>query len=261
MRSSDEPSRATRPRASRSEDRPRRRASGRARPSHHHPGQAERAAELADEPGRVEGRAARQVGALDEHDVGPAEPGQPVEDRAAADTAADHDDPRFLSLAERLLNVRPRENSCSAAASTRSTAGCPASPLDDIGDPVRQRDPRLVPEDSPPRRCPRSNGGYHRRVAASDLGSEGAVAVTAAMPPRAARRDDSPLPTFSTLPALRAGPVRDAKRYGDVLDRRSHALEAVLEDVAASPVQEPRGEDREHARCTGSTAPGAGRIR
>ncbi len=39
----------------------------------------------------MEGGAAGEVGALDEHDVAPAELRQPVEDRAAADTAADHD--------------------------------------------------------------------------------------------------------------------------------------------------------------------------
>ncbi len=58
---------------------------------HHHLRQCQRAAELADEAGRVERRAARQVGALHEHDVLPAEPGEPVQDRAAADATADHD--------------------------------------------------------------------------------------------------------------------------------------------------------------------------
>ena len=58
---------------------------------HHHPRQRQRAAQLADEPGGVERRAARQVGALDEHDVVPAEPREPVEDGAPADTAADDD--------------------------------------------------------------------------------------------------------------------------------------------------------------------------
>ena len=61
---------------------------------HHHPGQAERAAQLADEAGRVERRPARQLRALDEDDVAPAEPGEPVEDGAAADAAADDDDSR-----------------------------------------------------------------------------------------------------------------------------------------------------------------------
>src|SRR5262249_26204129 len=59
--------------------------------AHHHLRQAERPAQLADEPSGVERRAARQLGALDEHDVLRAQPGQPVEDRAAADAAADHD--------------------------------------------------------------------------------------------------------------------------------------------------------------------------
>jgi len=40
---------------------------------------------------------ARQVGALNEHDVALAELRQPVRDRAAADAAADHHDPRALS--------------------------------------------------------------------------------------------------------------------------------------------------------------------
>ena len=57
---------------------------------HHHLRQRERAAQLADEAGRVEGRARGQIGALDEDDVVPAEPRQPVENRAAADAAADH---------------------------------------------------------------------------------------------------------------------------------------------------------------------------
>ena len=58
---------------------------------HHHPGQRERAAELADEAGGVEGGATREVGALDEDDVVPAEPRQPVEDGAPADAATDDD--------------------------------------------------------------------------------------------------------------------------------------------------------------------------
>ena len=64
---------------------------------HHHLREAQRAAQLADEPRRVERRAARQVGALDEHDVVPAQPRQPVEDRAATDAAADDDGPRASS--------------------------------------------------------------------------------------------------------------------------------------------------------------------
>ena len=49
--------------------------------------------ELPDEPRRVEGRAARQVCSLAEHDVVPAQARQPVGDRAAADPPADHDCP------------------------------------------------------------------------------------------------------------------------------------------------------------------------
>ena len=57
---------------------------------HHHLRQRERAAQLADEARGVERRARGQVGALDEDHVAPAEPCEPVKDRAAADTAADH---------------------------------------------------------------------------------------------------------------------------------------------------------------------------
>ena len=60
---------------------------------HHHPRQAERTAQLPDEAGGMEGRAARQVGSLAKDDVVPAEPGEPVEDGRAADAAADHHRP------------------------------------------------------------------------------------------------------------------------------------------------------------------------
>src|SRR6266511_2003627 len=58
------------------------------------PPQRERAAQLADETSRVEGRAAGQIGSLDEDDVAPAEPRQPVEDRAAADAATNDNSTR-----------------------------------------------------------------------------------------------------------------------------------------------------------------------
>src|SRR5437660_1673420 len=58
---------------------------------HHHPGQAERAAELADQPGGVKRRPARDASALDEDEVVPAEAREPVEDRRAADTTTDDD--------------------------------------------------------------------------------------------------------------------------------------------------------------------------
>ena len=65
--------------------------------AHHHLRQRERAPELTDEAGRVKRRAARQVGPLDEDDVVPPEPGEPVEDRRAAHTPADHDRSRPLA--------------------------------------------------------------------------------------------------------------------------------------------------------------------
>ncbi len=57
---------------------------------HHHPRQAERAAQLPDEAGGVEGRAAGESRSLDEHRVRPAESRQPVEDGHAAHASADH---------------------------------------------------------------------------------------------------------------------------------------------------------------------------
>ena len=72
---------------------------------HHHLRQRERRAELADEAGRVERRAAREVGPLDEDDVVPAEPREPVEDRAAADAAADHH--RSRPVPHRISSVSP----------------------------------------------------------------------------------------------------------------------------------------------------------
>ena len=58
-------------------------------PVHHHPGQGHARPELADEAGRVERRARRQLGALDEDDVRPAKLGEVVGDARPADTAAD----------------------------------------------------------------------------------------------------------------------------------------------------------------------------
>src|SRR5439155_13894484 len=102
--------------------------------AHHHPRQAERAAQLADEAGRVERRAAREVGALDKDDVVPPESREPVEDRAAADTAADHDGSRTP------LHASARSKCSSAYAaksnSTSEIACCTtphiASPKSDI---------------------------------------------------------------------------------------------------------------------------------
>ena len=73
---------------------------------HHHPRERERAAELTHEAGRVERRPARELGALDEHDVVPAKACEPVEDGAAADSAPDHDCPGPISHG-RTLTGRP----------------------------------------------------------------------------------------------------------------------------------------------------------
>ena len=60
---------------------------------HHHPRQRDRPAELADETGGVERRAARELVAIDEHDVALAELGEVIRDRGPADAATDDDDP------------------------------------------------------------------------------------------------------------------------------------------------------------------------
>ena len=58
-------------------------------PVHHHRREGDRPAELADEPGGVERRAARELVPLDQQDVGPTELGEVVGDGCAADPAAD----------------------------------------------------------------------------------------------------------------------------------------------------------------------------
>ena len=61
---------------------------------HHHLRQAERAAQLADQAGGVESRAAGDSRTLDEDDLGPAQAGEPVEDRGPADSSTDHNGAR-----------------------------------------------------------------------------------------------------------------------------------------------------------------------
>ena len=65
-------------------------------PVHHHLGQRHRAPQLADEPRGVERGARRELGAVDQDDVRPAELGQVVGDARAADATADDDRPGVL---------------------------------------------------------------------------------------------------------------------------------------------------------------------
>ena len=58
------------------------------------PGDVRIRAQLPDQPGGMEGRAAGQLGPLQQHDVAPAEPGQVIGGGAADDAAADDDDSR-----------------------------------------------------------------------------------------------------------------------------------------------------------------------
>ena len=63
--------------------------------------------ELRAEPGRVPGRAARQLGLLEQHDVVPAELREVVREAAARDSASDDCDPRVLSHCGIILYTRP----------------------------------------------------------------------------------------------------------------------------------------------------------
>ncbi len=88
--------------------------------AHHHLRERERAPELSDEAGGMERRAARQLRPLDEDDVVPAEPSEPVEDRAAAHPAADDDSPRTISHGATLIPARRRRGPSIAAGGPRS---------------------------------------------------------------------------------------------------------------------------------------------
>ncbi len=69
----------------------------------------------------MERRAARQIGALEQNDVRAAEPGEPVQDRAPADAAADDDDLGAVSHGRRAAwnsgsaAVWDRRSKCSTA--------------------------------------------------------------------------------------------------------------------------------------------------
>ena len=81
---------------------------------HVHPGQRRVGAQLADQAGGVERRAAGQLGAVDEHDVGLAELGQVVGDARAADAAADDDDRRRTRAASACRRLRARSRRLAA---------------------------------------------------------------------------------------------------------------------------------------------------
>jgi hypothetical protein len=71
----------------------------------HEPGHRPGAAEPADQPGRMPRRAGRQALALEQHDVGPAEPGEVIGDAGADDAAAD----------DHRAGVGSQETSCGVA--------------------------------------------------------------------------------------------------------------------------------------------------
>ena len=87
---------------------------------HHHPRQADRRAQLADEARRVPGRAGREVVLLDEHDVLPAEPREVVGDAAAADASADHDGPGLAPHGRSSI-----DSSCARDATAERPTGTP----------------------------------------------------------------------------------------------------------------------------------------
>src|SRR5439155_3372407 len=82
---------------------------------HHHLRQAERPAELPHETGRVERRAAREIGSLAEEDVLPAEPREPVQDRRPAHASSDDDGARARSHAGASLRSSAARNPSSKA--------------------------------------------------------------------------------------------------------------------------------------------------
>jgi hypothetical protein len=63
---------------------------------HHHARQRDTRTQLADEAGGVEGRAAGELVALEQHDIALAELGEVVGDRGAADAATDDDHARAV---------------------------------------------------------------------------------------------------------------------------------------------------------------------
>ena len=108
---------------------------------HHHLREAEGASELPDEPGRVEGRPARQVGALAQDDVLPAEAREPVEDGGTADASADDDRAGARLHARSAARAERRQDPPRSAPSARVLGG--------VGGEVKleRRDPLL--HDSP----------------------------------------------------------------------------------------------------------------
>ena len=112
----------------------------------HHLGQADRRAELADQPGRVPCGAVGEPVLLDQHDVRPAQLGEVVEDAAAPHAAADHHRPRFVltELPSRITGIDQSKAAtirvCAAAAARVSRcrrSRCSACPR-----PAAARQPR-----------------------------------------------------------------------------------------------------------------------
>jgi hypothetical protein len=91
---------------------------------HHHPRQRDAPAQLADEPGGVEGRAARQLVAVEQDDVALAQLREVVGDRGAADAAADDHDARAVG---QLTRSRHRRYS-SSRGSERLVAAARSAP-------------------------------------------------------------------------------------------------------------------------------------
>ena len=86
-------------------------------PVHHHPGEADARPQLTDQPGRVERRPARELGAVQEQDVAPAHPRQVVRDAGAGDAAAHDHDARAV-----VAHVAIGRDACSSHTSKRSSA-------------------------------------------------------------------------------------------------------------------------------------------
>ncbi len=104
---------------------------------HHHPRQRHRPAQLADEAGRVERRAAGELLAVDQHDVLPAQPREVVGDRTAPHAPAD--DHAAGGAGEVTGHARPRARPRSAG---RRSPPAPARSARRRSPGSRSRSPR-----------------------------------------------------------------------------------------------------------------------
>ncbi len=167
--------------------------------AHHHLRQRQGAPQLADEAGRVKGRATRQLRSLDEHDIVPTESRQPVEDRAAPDSSSDHDGSSAITHAPhpKLLKREGRRwtgRTPARRGARRSSSTCGPRAWDAAGEePSSSRAPRV----SPTGVRARPRGGR-----SSDLCNPGARRAGRAPPRAGAQGEDSGVLEWASLDRL-----------------------------------------------------------